>query len=106
MVEPPTAPMVGPAIDDSGHVAIIYCNEAFTFDPGHRMRAAPCLICQEAIGGQPATVLGAAALCGEACPCGQIVADVFLAHAGHFPMPPDDLQAAIKRGLQCDTDNQ
>ena len=100
-MEPPTAPMVGPTIDDTGHIAIIYCNEAFTFDPGHQMRAAHCFICTEFIGGQPATVIGAAALAGEACRCGGIVSDVFLAHAGHFPMPPDQLQAAIKYGLGC-----
>lgn len=103
MMEPPTEPMVTPAVDDTGQIAIIYCNEAFTFAPGHRMRAAHCLICGECIAGQEATVLGAAALAGEACRCGGLVSDVFLAHAGHFPIPPAQLQAAIHRGLECPT---
>ncbi|MGH9622529.1 MAG: hypothetical protein ACRD45_22830 [Bryobacteraceae bacterium] len=102
-MKPPTDPMVAPTVDDTGHIAIVYCNEAFTFDPGHRMRAARCLVCREMIGGQSATVIGAAALAGEACPCGGLVSDVFLAHADHFPMPPAELQAAIRHGLECGT---
>lgn len=98
---PPTEPMVMPSVDQSGHIAIIYCNEAFLFDAGHRMRAARCLVCRECIGGRQATVIGAAALAGEACACGGIVSDVFLAHADHFPMPPAELQATIRRGLEC-----
>lgn len=98
---PPTEPMVMPNVDDRGQVAIVYCNEAFTFDPGHRMRAAHCLICAEMIGGHSAAVVGAAALAGEACRCGGIVSDVFLVHADHLPMPPAELQAAIRRGLEC-----
>lgn len=98
---PPTEPMVAPHVDDRGHVAIVYCNEAFAFAPGHRMRAALCLVCRECIGGQAAAVVGAAALLGEACECGGIVSDVFLVHAGHLPMPPAELQAAIRRGLEC-----
>lgn len=98
---PPTSPMVTPNVDDRGQVAIVYCNEAFTFDPGHRMRASHCLICSECIGGEPAAVVGAAALMGEACRCGGIVSDVFLVHAAHLPLPPAELQAAIRRGLEC-----
>lgn len=98
---PPTEPMVTPHVDDRGQVVIVYCNEAFTFDPGHRMRAARCLICGDLIGGLSAAVVGAAALMGEACRCGGIVSDVFLVHADHFPVPPAELQAAIRRGLEC-----
>lgn len=93
--------MVTPAVDDGGQVAIVYCNEAFTFDPGHRMRAARCLVCRECIGGLAVAVVGAAALAGAACRCGGIVSDVFLVHADHLPMPPAQLQAAIRRGLEC-----
>jgi hypothetical protein len=100
-MNPPTQPMVAPHVDDRGQVAIVYCNEAFMFEPGHRMRAARCLICQECIGGQAAAVVGAAALMGEACRCGGIVSDVFLVHADHLPMEPAPLQAAIRRGLEC-----
>lgn len=100
-MNPPTEPMVMPHVDDRGQIAIVYCNEAFTFDPGHRMRAAKCLICAEMIGGQEAVVIGAAALAGEACRCGGLVSDVWLGHADHFPMPPAELQAAIRRGLEC-----
>lgn len=102
-MDAPTQPMVATNVDELGHIAIVYCNEAFTFDAGHRMRAARCLVCREMIGGQDATVVGAAALTGEACNCGGIVSDVFLAHAGHFPMPPAELQAALRRGLECPT---
>ncbi len=102
-MDAPTQPMVAPGVDDRGQVAIVYCNEAFAFGPGHRMRAARCLVCGECIGGQSATVIGAAALAGEACNCGGVVSDVFLAHAGHFPMPPAELQAVIRRGLECST---
>ena len=102
-MNPPTEPMVLPAVDDHDQVAIVYCNQSFTFDPGHRMRAAHCLICGEMIGGQSVGVIGAAALAGEACRCGGIVSDVFLIHADHMPMPPTELQAAIHRGLECPT---
>lgn len=104
-MDAPTQPMVQATIDDSGHVAIVYCNEAFTFAPGHRMRAARCLVCAQVIGGEDATVIGAAALAGEACRCGGIVSDVFLAHAAHFPMPPAELQSVIRRGLECNNNH-
>lgn len=98
---PPTTPMVNPVITDDGHIGIVYCNEAFTFAPGHRMRAAPCLICQRAIGGEPASVVGAVALCGDACSCGCVTSDVYLTHAAHFPLPPADLETALHRALEC-----
>jgi hypothetical protein len=102
-MDAPTESAVPRSVDDSGHIAIVYCNEAFTFEAGHRMRAARCLICRECIGGDEVSVIGAAALAGEACQCGGIASDVFLAHAVHFPMPSADLQAAIRRGLECNT---
>lgn len=98
---PPTTPMVSPVITDDWHVGIVYCNESFTFAPGHRMRAASCLICRQTIGGEPASVVGAVALSGEACSCGCVVSDVFLTHAAHFPMPAADLRTALCRGLEC-----
>lgn len=98
---PPTTPMVAPNVDNRGQVAIVYCNESFTFDPGHRMRGARCLICREMIGGQPAGIIGAAGLMGDACRCGAITVDVWLIHAAHTPMPAAELHAAIRRGLEC-----
>lgn len=100
-MDAPTEPMITDHVTGNGHVAIVYCNEAFVFEAGHRMRAAPCMICLEMIGGQDATVIGVATLAGDACLCGGIVSDVFLAHAAHFPMPPAELQAAIRRALEC-----
>lgn len=94
---------VGPAavVGDYG-VAIVHCAEAFTFVAGHRLRAASCLVCGQLIGGQFATLIGAAALMGDPCTCGGVVSDVFLVHADHLPMDSAELQAAITRGLQCD----
>ncbi len=91
-----------PGIAVDGDLAVVHCADAFQFAPGHRMRAANCLICQRLIGDQPATIVGAAALADNACECGFIVSDVFLIHADHLPMCADHLEAAINRGLQCD----
>jgi hypothetical protein len=84
-----------------GDIAVLHCSAAFTFAPGNRMRAARCLVCRELIGGQYTTVIGAAALAGDACDCGGVVSDVFLVHADHLPMDAEQLQAAIHRGLHC-----
>lgn len=85
----------------TGALAVVYCPEAFTLEPSHRLRAAHCLICRQLIGGQPATVVGVAALAGEACTCGGVVSDVFLLHAVHLPIGDEQLTAAIHRGIQC-----
>ena len=85
----------------TGALAVVHCPEAFTLDPGHRLRAAHCLICRQLIGGQPAAVIGVAALGGEACTCGGVISDVFLIHAVHLPINPTELQTAIHRGIQC-----
>lgn len=98
-MDAPTEPMVAEQEASNGYVAIVYCNEPFAFADGHQMRGTPCLICRDGIGGEPATVIGVAALDGPSTSCGHVVSDVFLAHAGHFPMPPEQLQAAIHRGL-------
>jgi|SRR6267142_1397000 len=86
-------------------VAVIQSDISFVFTPAHRMRAAHCLICGDLIGGEPAVLTGAAALAGDACDCGQVVSDVYLAHARHWPMPGEDLEAAIHRGLHCHNDH-
>jgi hypothetical protein len=84
-----------------GDIAVVHCTEAFIFTPGNRLRAAHCLLCAELIGGEPATLIGAAALAGDACLCGGVVSDVFLLHAAHMPVDAPALQAAIHRGLHC-----
>lgn len=87
--------------NDTDSAVIFGTTEAVTFEPGHRMRAARCLICRDCIGGTRAVVIAIAPLIGEACPCGGIDSDAWLIHAGHLPMPPAELQTAIKRGLEC-----
>ena len=84
-----------------GSLAVCHSAESFTLMPGHRMRAAKCLICHLLIGSGQAAVIGVAALAGDACRCGGIVSDLYLIHATHVPMDPDDLAAAIHRGLAC-----
>ena len=98
---PPTHPMVSPVVDNTGHIAITYCNQTFAFTPVHPMRRAKCVICRDLIGGQPATVIGAVALCGDACDCGAVTSEAFLAHASHFPLPPAELQAALTIAISC-----
>lgn len=98
---PPTHPMVSPVIDNTGHIAIIYCNQEFTFTPAHPMRRTRCVICRDLIGGQPATVIGAAGLAGDACDCGAVISETFLAHAACFPLPAAELQAALTIALGC-----
>jgi len=88
-----------------GDLAIMWSGAPFLFAPGHRMRAARCLVCTRLISGEPATVVGVGALAGSACQCGSIESDMFLLHVCHLPMPPAELQAAIHRGLQCDDRN-
>lgn len=94
-------PAATPRAAADGALAVLHCAEAFTLAPGHRMRAAHCLICRRLIGGQAATVIGVAALAGEACACGGVVADTFLIHAVHLPIGASQLTAAIHRGIQC-----
>lgn len=90
-----------PAIVRAGDLAIVHCTESFTFDAGNPLRLSNCLMCDDPIGGQPAAVIGAAALAGPPCHCGSIVSDVFLIHAGHLPASPEEIAAAIRRGLLC-----
>ena len=96
----PPAP-VDEAID--GALAVCHSAQSFTLAPGHRMRAAKCLICHLLIGAGQAAVIGVAALTGDACRCGGIVSDLYLIHASHVPMDPDALAAAVHRGLACPT---
>ena len=83
-------------------VAVVYASETFLFEPGNRMRTAKCLVCDLAIAGDAAAVIGVAALDGAPCVCGATMADVYLVHAGHMPLSPVALRTAITRGLGCD----
>lgn len=94
-------PAAKPRAAADGTLAVLHCPEAFTLAPGHRMRAASCLICGQLIGGQPAAVIGVAALAGEACTCGGVVSDTFLIHAAHLPINSEQLTVAIHRGIKC-----
>ncbi len=100
MITPAQYPLL-PVVDDIGMVMVNYGGTVFRFAPGHRMRAAPCLVCRQVIGGQPVQAVGAVALTGEACRCGGLESDMFLVHDQHMPMSLEDLQAAIGRGLEC-----
>jgi len=100
-MNPPADQMVLSGVAAGGQVAVVYCNQSFTFEAGHRMRAARCLVCGYLIGDSPAAVIGAAALVDEACDCGGIVTDAWLIHASHTPMEPDALKSVIRRGLEC-----
>lgn len=99
-LSPPRGPVEEAA---DGSLAVCHSAQSFTLTPGHRMRAAKCLICHLLIGSGQAVLLGVAALAGSACRCGGVFSDLFLIHASHMPMDPDDLAAAIHRGLACGT---
>lgn len=92
---------VDEAVD--GSLAVCHSAQSFTLVPGHRMRAARCLVCHLLIGSGQAALVGVAALAGDACRCGGVVSDLFLVHASHVPMDADDLAAAVHRGLACPT---
>lgn len=80
----------------------ISCNsQAFVFPPGHRMRAGHCLICRKLIGGDVAAVLQTVAFDPGACDCGSVESDAFIIHAHHLPIPDEQVQEAIHRGLHC-----
>lgn len=58
-----------------------------TFESGHRLRTARCLICASMIGGRPARILAIVTLDGSICMCGSLEPDAFLICAEH-PQPP------------------
>lgn len=85
----------------TGDLAVVNSVEAFVLETGHRLRAAPCLLCRQLIGGRRVAVVGLAALAGDACHCGAIGSDVFLIHASHFPVDSQHLSMALHRGMDC-----
>lgn len=85
-----------------GTVALICGPDSFLFNPGHRLRAARCLVCGDLIGGQPATIIGAIPLDGEICTCSRIDSDMWLIHASHMPMTVSEIREAVESGLRCD----
>jgi hypothetical protein len=84
-----------------GDLAVVNSIEAFTLAAGHRMRAASCMLCHEAIGGKRVAVIGLAGLAGDACQCGGITGDLFVIHASHFPVDPQVITAALRAGVSC-----
>lgn len=94
-----------PARVGRGDLAIISGSREFTLISGHPTRGAPCLVCREAIGGDPAMVVGLAALDGEACSCGTVVSDVYLVHSAHLPLTDALFITAISGALACATDH-
>ena len=94
-----------PAAVTGDTLTVCQSAQSFVFAPGHRMRAAKCLICHLLIGSGQAALVGVAALAGDACRCGGVVSDLYLIHACHVPLDPDDLAEAVHRGLACPTCN-
>jgi hypothetical protein len=92
-------PEPGPVSVEPDAVAITSCAESFTLAAGHPLRRAGCIVCRRALGGERAHLIGAAALDGPPCDCSGVVANVFLAHADHFPMPMAQLQETLNRAL-------
>jgi hypothetical protein len=101
-VTPPERINTQPRMALPYEVAIIYSAQTFTFESGHRMRTAKCLVCNLVIGESAVAVFGVAALDGAPCTCGGIVSDVFLIHTDCTPVTRTALQAAITRSLECD----
>ena len=98
-------PVLAPRAAPEGTMAVVHCGEPFLLDPGHRLRAAPCLVCRKAIGAQAATVIGVAPLAGAACECGALTSDVFLVHYSHLPIRSPQLARAIAAAVQCPRDH-
>lgn len=69
------------------------------------MRSTPCLICREAVAGEPIMVVGIAAFDGDACACGVIGSDVYLLHSAHLPLTYDTLTSTIDNALTCNAGN-
>lgn len=65
------------------------------------MRAARCLICGDLMAARPVTIIGIAALDGDACRCGSVISDAYLCHAEHLPAATEVLQQAIQTALTC-----
>jgi hypothetical protein len=69
----------------------------FILAPDHPLRAAPCLICRAPVGGHQVIVTGVVALAAAVCPCGMLPGGQYLIHAGHLPLLPGELPAAVAR---------
>lgn len=85
-----------------GELVVIHTADPFTFEPGHRMRAAHCLVCHQVIGGQLASVIGVGTLGGAACDCSAVHSELFLLHAAHLPLTPAQMETTIRAGLSHD----
>lgn len=84
-----------------GDLAVVNSIEAFTLAPGHPLRGATCMFCHQLIGSARIAVIGLAGLGGDACSCSAITSDVFLIHAAHFPVDPDEISAALRKAVSC-----
>jgi hypothetical protein len=83
-------------------MVIIGTGYPLTFAPGHRMRAARCPVCQELIGGRPATIVGFADVGREPCGCRVIGAAAFLLHTDCSPDDQDDMAAIVEPYSVCE----
>lgn len=92
-------------MDTSSALAVTTCIGSILLPAGHRMRAARCLICEDLIAGRPVTIIGIAALDGDACKCGSVISDAYLCHAEHLPVATEMLQQAIQTALTCTLDH-
>ena len=66
-----------------GLIAAIMPATPFLLAPGHPMRRAPCIECGQPVGGELAVATGLILFGGNACRCGSVPAEMFLAHAAH-----------------------
>lgn len=87
-----------PVVARNGDLVTVHTGDLFTLEPGHRMRAARCVICHQAIGPALAAIIGVAALAGDACNCGSVYSEAFILHAAHLPLTPAQMETVIRHG--------
>ena len=95
MIGRKTAPPVAEIAED-GRVAAMTNPVPFTLAPGHPMRGGLCIMCRTLLGGEQIGVVGIAILAGQACSCGSVPAQMFLAHAFHRPFDAGRLLAQVQ----------
>lgn len=88
-------------VEYSGKLALIHCDEPFTFAPGHPNRSARCPVCRELIADRPAAVIGVAVLDQNPCECGAMDSETLLIHFAHIPISFDELKTAVSGTVKC-----
>lgn len=98
-------PFIAAVTVTDGTIIVVRSGYQLQLTASHPMRRARCVICRQPIGDQLATLIGTAALTGVGCACGSVPSDVFIAHAAHFPIDPDELTDTLTRALSCADDH-